>query len=120
MRDDVARLRKRTTDFAIRIMHVCDALPRTRTGNMIGYQLLRAGTSPGAQYREGIRSRSDAELISKMESALQELEETTYWLELLVMYELVSARKLAPLMQEADELTAIFVASVKKLKARRR
>ncbi len=120
MRDDVARLRKRMTDFALRIMRVCDALPRTRSANTIAHQLLRAGTSPGAQYREGIRSRSDAELISKMESALQELEETSYWLELLVVHGIVSARKLAPLMKETDELTAIFVASVKTLKAKRR
>ena len=120
MRDDVARLRKRLTDFALRVMKLCDALPRTRSANTIAYQLLRSGTSPGAQYREGIRSRSDAELISKLESALQELEESTYWMELLVAYEIVGPRKLAPLMREADELTAIFVASVKKLKARRR
>src|SRR5204862_5496566 len=112
--------RQRTTEFARRIMRVCDALPRTRSANVIAYQLLRAGTSPGAQYREGIRSRSDAELISKMESALQELEETSYWLELLVDHQIVSSRKLSGLMKEADELTAIFVASVKKLKARRR
>jgi four helix bundle protein len=121
MKDESVRdLRQRTTEFARRVMRLCDALPRSRSANVIAYQLLRAGTSPGAQYREGIRSRSDAELISKMESALQELEETTYWLELLVDHQIVSARKLAALRKEADELIAIFVTCVKKVKLRRR
>jgi four helix bundle protein len=121
MKDEsIQDLRTRTRSLALRVMHVCDALPRTRSANVIAYQLLKAGTSPGAQYREGIRSRSDAELISKMESALQELEETAYWLELLVAKGLVSERKLGPLQKEVDEVTAIFVACVKKLKARRR
>lgn len=121
MKDESVRdLRKRTTELALPVMHLCDTLPRTRTANVIAYQLLKAGTSPGAQYREGIRSRSDAELISKMESALQELEETAYWLELLIGRGLVTQRKLGPLQAEVNELTAIFVTCVKKLKARRR
>ncbi|HEY8131625.1 MAG TPA: four helix bundle protein [Thermoanaerobaculia bacterium] len=120
MKDEsIQDLRTRTRSLALRVMSVCDALPRTRTANVIAYQLLKSGTSPGAQYREGIRSRSDAELISKMESALQELEETAYWLELLVERGLLSERKLGPLQKEVDEVTAIFVACVKKLKARR-
>jgi four helix bundle protein len=121
MKDESVRdLRERTTSLALRVMAVCDALPNSRAANVIAYQLLKAGTSPGAQYREGIRSRSDAELISKMESALQELEETAYWLELLVARGLVTEKKLAPLQQEVNEVTAIFVTCVKKLKARRR
>jgi len=117
--NEVRDLRERTLE-PLRVMSLCDALPRTRSANVVAYQLLRAGTSPGAQYREGIRSRSDAELISKMESALQELEETSYWLEVLVHRQLVSARRPAPLQKEVDELTRIFVTCVKKLKARRR
>src|SRR5579859_3139572 len=62
-------LRDRLKAFGLRVMRLCDSLPRTRSANVIAYQLLRSGTSPGAQYREGIRSRSDAELISKLESA---------------------------------------------------
>ena len=67
----------------------------------------------GAQYREACRSRSNSEFISKMQSSLQELDETAYWLELLVDGELVGAAKLAELQKETDELTAIFVSSVK-------
>ena len=97
----------------------CDYVTRTRSANVVAYQLVRAGTSPGAQYREGIRSRSNAELISKLESALQELDESTYWLELLVEYDLVPSRKLAPLQREANELIAILVTCVKNVKRRR-
>ncbi|HUJ15811.1 MAG TPA: four helix bundle protein [Thermoanaerobaculia bacterium] len=118
--NEVRDLRTGTKALALRIMSLCDALPRSRSADVIAYQLLRAGSSPGAQYREGIRSRSNAELISKMESALQELEETAYWLELLVDRGIVESRRLAPLQTEVDEITRIFVACVKKLKARRR
>ncbi len=86
---------------------------------MIGKQVLRSGTSVGAQLRESKRSRSDAEMISKTESALQELEETAYWLELLAESGIVDAEKMTDLRNEADELTAILVASAKSLKARR-
>lgn len=100
-------------------MRLGDSLPRSRSGNVVAYQLIRSGTSVGAHYREAMRSRSDAELISKFEGALMELEETTYWLELLVEHEIVSSRKLTPLLKEADELTAIFVTCVKHVKARK-
>jgi len=109
----------RTRAFGVRICRLCDSLPHSRSANVIAYQLLRAGTSVGAQYHEGIRSRSDAELISKMESSLQELEEAAYWLALPVELQIVTARRLAALRKENGELTAIFVACVKKLKARR-
>ena len=80
---------------------------------------MRSGTSVGAQLREGKRSRSDAEMISKTESALQELEETAYWLELLAESGMVDAKKLTGLRNEADQLTAILVTSTKSLKTRR-
>jgi len=79
-------------------------------------QVLRSGTSVGAQCREAYRSRSKAELISKLESALQELDETSYWLELLVESQIVTSDKLAPLMQEADELTRVMVTVVRTVK----
>ncbi len=80
---------------------------------------LRAGTSVGAHYREGMRSRSDAEFISKLEGGLQELEETTYWLELLEEAQIMKKDIVRPLQTEADELTAIFVTVVKKVRPRR-
>ena len=113
-------LRDRTKLFARRVIRVFSALPRTAVARVIGRQMLRSGTSVGAHCREGYRSRSDAELISKYETALQELDETIYWLELLAEEEIVSARRLSPLMEEADELIAILVTSVRTIKRRRR
>jgi len=113
-------LRERTRAFAVRIMRLGDSLPKTRSANVIAYQLIRSGSSVGAHYREGIRSRSDAELISKLEAALQELDETAYWLEVLAENGTVKPTKLEPLRAEAEELIRIFVTCVKKVKARRR
>ncbi len=109
----------RTKEFALRIVRLYVALPKTTEAQVIGKQVLRSGTSVGAQLRESKRSRSDAEMISKTESALQELEETAYWLELLAESGIVDAEKMTDLRNEADELTAILVASAKSLKARR-
>lgn len=82
--------------------------------------MLRSGTSVGAQYREAFRARSTAEFISKLECAAQELEETTYWIELLIESALVPAAKLEPLREEARALTAIFVASCVTAKRNRK
>jgi four helix bundle protein len=109
-------LKRRTKAFALRVVRLFGALPNRTEAQVIGKQLLRSGTSVGAHYREACRARSTAEFVSKMEGGLQELEETTYWLELLVDSEIVQAARLADLQHEADELTAIFVASVKTAK----
>jgi four helix bundle protein len=76
-------LRIRTKAFALDVIRLFSSLPKTSVAQVLGKQLLRCGTSVGAQYREATRSRSRAEFVSKIESALQELEETTYWLDLL-------------------------------------
>jgi len=110
---------ERTKAFALRIVRLYAALPKTTEAQVIGKQVLRSGTSVGAHVREGKRSRSDAELISKIESGLQELEETVYWLELLVESKIVTADRIKNLLNEADELIAILVTSVKTLKQRR-
>lgn len=115
-----ASLASRTKAFAVRIIRLYSALPHDEVSRVVGKQLLRSGTSPGAHCREAFRSRSDAEWISKLEVALQELDETLYWLELLVESEIVPASRLASLMQEIDELIAIVVASLKTVKSRRR
>ena len=83
---------------------------------MLGKQMLRSGTSVGAQYREAQRSRSDAEVVSKFEIGLQELEETTYWLELLMESGIVQPAHLAELHKETGELIAIFVTCVQNIK----
>jgi four helix bundle protein len=109
-------LKRRTKAFALPVVRLFGALPNRIEAQVIGKQLLRSGTSVGAHYREACRARSAAEFISKMEGGLQELEETTYWLELLMDSEIVQAARLTDLQREADELTAIFVASVKTAK----
>lgn len=110
-------LRVRTKQFALRIIRLFRSLPRSPDAQVIGKQLLRSGTSVGAQYREACRPRSDAEFISKMTSALQELDETGYWLELLIEGKFVEANKLKELIDENEQLTAIFVASIKTKKS---
>lgn len=112
-------LKDRTKNFALRIIKLFSALPKRTEAQVIGKQILRSGTSVGAQYREACRARSDAEFISKIESGLQELEETMYWLELLVEAEIFSSQKLENLQKEAEELMAIMVASVKTVKSRK-
>ena len=74
-----ADLKHRTKQFALRIIRLYSALPRRAVGGVVGLQLLRSGTSIGAQYREAQRAKSDADFISKIEGALQELDETQYW-----------------------------------------
>jgi len=112
-------LLERTKAFALRVIRLYASLPKKTEAQVLGKQVLRSGTSVGAHIREGKRSRSDAEMIGKTEGALQELEETMYWLELLADTGIVKAELLDDLMKEADELTAIFVTSVKTIKARR-
>ena len=119
MKEKPQDLRIRTKDFALRIIRLYVSLPKTTEAQVLGKQILRSGTSVGAHYREGQRAKSDADFISKMEGGLQELDETTYWLELLVESKIVSVGKLDALQKEADELIAIFVTIVTKVKKRR-
>jgi four helix bundle protein len=113
-------LRVRTKSFALRIVRMFSALPRTTQSQVLGRQVLRSGTSVGAHYREACRARSVAEFLSKMQGGLQELEESAYWLELLVESEIVPAARLADLRQETDESISIFVTSIKTAKNRKR
>jgi len=111
-------LRERTTDFALRIVNMYSSLPKSTVAQTLGKQALRSGTSVGAQYREGQRAKSDADFINKLESVLQEADETAYWLELLVRAEIVPASKLESLRKEIDEIIAILVTIVTKVKKR--
>ena len=112
-------LKVRTKNFAVRIIKLFAALPKTTEAQVIGKQFLRSGTSVGAQYRESQHAKSEADFVSKIDGSLPELEETTYWLELLEKMNLFSSEKLKPIQQETKELTAIFVTISKKVKARR-
>jgi four helix bundle protein len=114
-----ADLRKRTKAFALRVIKVYAALDKTGVAQVLGRQLLRSGTSVGAHHREAARSRSVAEFVSKMEGGLMELDETAYWLELLAESKTMTQTRLAPLLDEASQLTAIFVASIKTAKQKR-
>ena len=112
-------LRIRTKEFALRVIKLYSALPKTTLAQTLGKQLLRSGTSVGAQFREAHRSRSDAEFISKIESSLQELDESIYWLELIVDAEIFSQKRVEELMKEADELVAVLTTCVKNVKKKR-
>ncbi len=109
-------LPKRTKEYALRILRLFAALPKTAVAQVLGKQVLRSGTSPGAQYREASRARSRAEFLSKIGGALQELDETAYWLELIVEGGIVPARRMTELLKETDELIAIFTAAAKTTK----
>ncbi len=119
MQSEKMGILERTKLFALGTIRLYSSLPKTIEAQVIGKQLLRSGTSVGAHVREGSRSRSDAEMISKTEGALQELEETVYWIELLADADIVKAERLSDMISEADELIAILVTSVKTLKARK-
>ena len=109
-------LRNRTTDFALRVVRMFSLLPKSTQAQVLGKQLLRSGTSIGANYREAFRGQSKAEFVAKCGDCLREVEESAYWLELLVAAGIVPAAKLEPLRKEADELTAIFVTILKRSK----
>lgn len=113
-------LRERTKAFALRIIKLYTALPKSTEAQVLGKQVLRSGTSVGAHYREATRARSSAEFISKIEGGLQELEETVYWIELLSDAKIFTPEKLKNLLEEADALIAILVTCVKTAKAKRR
>ena len=112
-------LKNRTKVYALRIIRLYQALPKSGEAQVIGKQILRSGTSVGAHYREACRAKSPADFISKIEGGLQELDETGYWLELLTESNIVPTEKLTDLQKETNELTAIFVASVKTTKKNR-
>jgi four helix bundle protein len=111
-------LRSRTKRYGLAIIALYIRLPSSRWAQVIGGQFLRSGTSVGAHYREACRARSDAEFISKIETALQELDETAYWLELLTESKTYSQQDAVELMLETEELIRILVTIMKKRKGK--
>ena len=109
----------RTKQFALRIVRLYTRLPKSAESQVIGKQLLRSGTSVAANYRECCRARSKAEMVSKMGIVEQELDESVLWLELLGDAEIVRGELLADILDEANQLLKIAVASIKTLKSRR-
>lgn len=110
-------LLKRTKLFALRVIKVCAALPKTPVATALAVQLVKAGTSPGANYREAHRARSKAEFAAKIGDCLKEQDETLYWLEILSESGLVPSPRLQPLITECNELVAIFTTIHKKARA---
>ena len=111
-------MKLRTKRFALQIIKLIEALPKRQTAEIIGRQLLRAGTSVGANYRAACRAKSSKDFISKMSIVEEELDESMYWMELLVESGNSESNKINALMKESDELLAITVSSIKT--ARRR
>ncbi|MCL4266353.1 MAG: four helix bundle protein [Anaerolineae bacterium] len=109
-------LRQRTKSFALRVIRLYTALPKSEEAQVIGKQVLRSATSVGSNYREAYRARSDAEFLSKMGDCLKELDETAFWLELLIESNIMPANQIASLLDETDQLIAIFTTIVKKKK----
>jgi four helix bundle protein len=112
-------LKKRTKAFALRILKLVDALPKTTAGRALASQIVRSGTSIAANYRAACRARSTADFIAKMGIVEEEADGTLFWLELLEESELVSATKLGAIKQEANELIAITIASIKTVRRNR-
>src|SRR4051794_40336729 len=98
------QLRNRSKRFALRVLKMFKALPKTEEARIIGRQVLRSATSVGANYRAVCRARSNKEFVSKMNVVVEEADETVFWLELLVEGGIVSQKRLLPLMTEANEL----------------
>jgi four helix bundle protein len=104
-------LKKRSKQFAIRIVKLSQALPNSREAWVLGKQVLRSGTAVAANYRAACRARSKAEFVSKIGIVVEEVDETIFWLELLVETDIVAKRRMTSLLEEARELLAIFAAS---------
>jgi len=115
---DDAELAQRTKAFALRILKLVASLPKSREADVLGKQLLRAGTSVGANYREARRGRSRADFAAKIGVCVQEADESLYWLELLADSRMVRPELLRDLQKEASELIAIFAASAKTARPR--
>lgn len=116
---DSKDLKDRTKRFAVRVIRMVDKLPPSITSEVIIRQLVRASTSIGANYRAACRARSSAEFIAKLQIVLEESDEAMYWLELILDLEMLDRRMLGDAINEADELTAIFVSALKTSRSKK-
>ena len=112
-------LQHRTKSYALRVIRLVESLPPTRTADVIGKQLLRAGTAVGANYRAARRSRSPADFIAKLGIVEEEADECLYWMELLIDSGLVPAARLESLRDEGNQILAIIIASIRTARARK-
>ncbi|MEQ1605997.1 MAG: four helix bundle protein [Pyrinomonadaceae bacterium] len=113
-----AEFKNRTKNIALRIINLVQSLPKNWVAETIGKQLLRSGTSVGANYRAACRAKSTADIINKLAIVEEEADETLYWMELLVESDLIKESKLSKLMVDVDGIVAMVVSSIKTLKAK--
>jgi len=113
-------LQVKTKNIALRIIKLVDSLPAGPSGNVIGHQVLRSGTSVGANYRSAARAKSKADMLNKLKIVEEESDETLYWLELLIEANLYPESRLRPLMDDVEQVLAMTVASIKTLRASQR
>src|SRR5438046_263711 len=111
-----AEFKRRTKAVGLRVILLCEALPKSRTADVLGRQLIRSGPSIGANYRAACRGLSRRDVIAKLGDVEEEADETLYWMEMLIEAGIVSPRKLQPLMKELDEILRMTVASIRTLK----
>jgi four helix bundle protein len=104
---------KRTMNFGLRVIRLVDSLPKHQVATVLGNQLLRAGTSVGANYRAAVRGKSRADFISKMGTVGEECDEALYWMEMLIESGSVKPKLLKALIDEGDEILSIVLASIK-------
>jgi four helix bundle protein len=109
----------RTKKLALRAIELVETLPKGKTADVIGRQLLRSATSVGANYRAACRGKSTADVLAKLAIVEEEADETVYWLELLVEAEILPESRVTPLLKESNEIVAMTVASIKTLRGRR-
>jgi len=112
--------KQRTKQLALRFIEIVDALPKNRTADVIGRQLIRSGTSIGANYRAACRGKSTADVIAKLRIVEEEADESAYWMELLIESGLSPGGRLSELLQETNEIIAMTVASIRTLQRRDR
>jgi four helix bundle protein len=113
-------LKKRTKAFGLRIIKLYEEVSKTKKGEILGNQLIRSGTSVGANYRAACRAKSDADFLYKIEIVEEEADESAYWLELISESNIIKKNRLDDLLKEANELTAIFTSSGRTVKQRRK
>ena len=117
---DKNELKNRFKQFALRIIRLCQSLPKDKTADVIRGQLLRAGTSVGANYRAACRAKSTADFINKLKIVEEELDESLYWMELLIEAEILKEHLLHELLKEGNELLSIVVSSIMTTKSKQK
>jgi four helix bundle protein len=113
-------MKKRTKSFALRVIRLVESLPLTRAADVMGKQLLRCSTSVGANYRASCRAKSQADFIAKMGIVEEEADEAAYWIELLIEAGLIKKDRVTSLLDEANQIVAIVVSSIKTARAHKK